>query len=173
MNDTTILLPGQIEVFTGTFMLALAIYREARGEDLTGKVAVGCVIRNRVQHPGWYGRNWFAVITKPYQFSSFNVGDRNSAVFGSATDRAWQDSPKRVRPGSGTEKPRQMLITAIELVKLQLHSPSFLLAPTLQQAGSGIAQPPRQVCPQALLHQQHKRRTGIARCGAEVCSERQ
>jgi N-acetylmuramoyl-L-alanine amidase len=92
MNDTTIALPGQIEVFTDTFMLALAIYREARGEDLTGKVAVGCVIRNRVQHPSWYGRNWFAVITKPYQFSSFNAGDRNSAVFGSAADRAWQDS---------------------------------------------------------------------------------
>jgi N-acetylmuramoyl-L-alanine amidase len=73
-------------------MLALAIYREARGEDLTGKIAAGCVIRNRVQHPGWYGGNWFDVITKPYQFSSFNLGDPNSAVFGSAADRAWQDS---------------------------------------------------------------------------------
>jgi spore germination cell wall hydrolase CwlJ-like protein len=92
MKDTTIVLPGQIEPFTDTFMLALAIYREARGEDLTGKIAAGCVIRNRVQHPGWYGRNWFDVITKPYQFSSFNPGDRNSAVFGSAADRAWQDS---------------------------------------------------------------------------------
>ena len=92
MKDTTIVLPGQIEPFTDTFMLALAIYREARGEDLTGKIAAGCVIRNRVEHPGWYGRNWFDVITKPYQFSSFNPGDRNSAVFGSAADRAWQDS---------------------------------------------------------------------------------
>ena len=92
MKDTTIVLPGQIEPFTDTFMLALAIYREARGQDLTGKIAAGCVIRNRVQHPSWYGGNWFDVITKPYQFSSFNPGDRNSAVFGSATDRAWQDS---------------------------------------------------------------------------------
>jgi N-acetylmuramoyl-L-alanine amidase len=92
MKDTTIVLPGQIEPFTDTFMLALAIYREARGEDLTGKIAAGCVIRNRVQHPSWYGRNWFDVITKPYQFSSFNLGDPNSAVFGSAADRAWQDS---------------------------------------------------------------------------------
>ena len=92
MNDTTIVLPGQIEVFTSTFMLALAIYREARGEGISGKTAVGCVIRNRVQHPGWYGRNWFDVITKPYQFSSFNSGDRNSVVFGAAADRAWQDS---------------------------------------------------------------------------------
>ena len=92
MKDTTIVLPGQIEPFTDTFMLALAIYREARGEDLTGKIAAGCVIRNRVQHPSWYGGNWFDVITKPYQFSSFNPGDRNSAVFGSAADRAWQNS---------------------------------------------------------------------------------
>src|ERR1700686_3280399 len=68
MKDTTIVLPGQIEPFTDTFMLALAIYREARGEDLTGKIAADCVIRNRVQHPSWYGRNWFDVITKPYQF---------------------------------------------------------------------------------------------------------
>ena len=81
-----------VEAFTDTFMLALALYREARGEELAGKIAAGCVIRNRVQHPSWYGRNWFEVITKPYQFSSFNPGDRNSAVFGSAADRAWQDS---------------------------------------------------------------------------------
>jgi hypothetical protein len=61
-------------------------------EDLAAKIAAGCVIRNRVQHPSWYGRNWFEVITKPYQFSSFNPGDPNSAVFGSAADRPWQDS---------------------------------------------------------------------------------
>jgi N-acetylmuramoyl-L-alanine amidase len=92
MNMTTIALPGQIEPFTDIFMLALAIYREARGQDLAGKIAVGCVIRNRVQHPAWYGRNWFDVITKPYQFSSFNLNDRNSVVFGSAADAAWQES---------------------------------------------------------------------------------
>jgi N-acetylmuramoyl-L-alanine amidase len=92
MSDTTIVLPGQIEPFTDTFMLTLAIYREARGESLTAKIAVGCVIRNRVQHPSWYGRTWFDVITKPYQFSSFNLGEPNSIVFGAPNDRAWQDS---------------------------------------------------------------------------------
>jgi spore germination cell wall hydrolase CwlJ-like protein len=92
MNGATISLPGQIEPFTDTFMLALAIYREARGEDLAAKIAVGCVIRNRVQHPGWYGRTWFEVITKPYQFSSFNLSEPNSIVFGPPADRAWQDS---------------------------------------------------------------------------------
>jgi N-acetylmuramoyl-L-alanine amidase len=83
---------SQIESLTNTFMLALAIYREARGEVLAAKIAVGCVIRNRVQHPSWYGRTWFEVITKPYQFSSFNLGEPNSIVFGSPNDPAWQDS---------------------------------------------------------------------------------
>jgi spore germination cell wall hydrolase CwlJ-like protein len=92
MSGATIVLPGQIEPFTDTFLLALAVYREARGEDLAAMIAVGCVIRNRVQHPGWYGRTWFEVITRPYQFSSFNLGEPNSIVFGSPTDRAWQDS---------------------------------------------------------------------------------
>jgi N-acetylmuramoyl-L-alanine amidase len=92
MSDLTIVLPGQSEQFTNTFMLALAIYREARGEDMAGKIAVGCVIRNRVQHPSWYGRTWFECITKPYQFSSFNMSDPNSIAFGSPTDPAWQSS---------------------------------------------------------------------------------
>src|SRR5271169_2984705 len=83
---------SQIESLTNTFLLALAIYREARGEDRAAKIAVGCVIRNRVQHPSWYGRTWFEVITKPYQFSSFNLGEPNSTVFGSPNDPAWQDS---------------------------------------------------------------------------------
>lgn len=31
--------------------LALTIYGEARGEPVEGKIAVGCVVRNRVAHP--------------------------------------------------------------------------------------------------------------------------
>jgi spore germination cell wall hydrolase CwlJ-like protein len=92
MNGITISLLGQTEPFTDTFMLALAIYREARGEDLAAKIAVGCAIRNRVQHQGWYGRSWFDVTTKPCQFSSFNLGEPNSIVFGGPNDHAWSDS---------------------------------------------------------------------------------
>ena len=77
---------------TDGFMLALAIYREARGESIQAKIAVGCVIRNRVRCGGWYGQGWFGVITKPSQLSSFNLGDRNSIVFGTDTDPAWRDS---------------------------------------------------------------------------------
>src|SRR5205807_9509895 len=50
----------------------------------------------------------------------------------------------------------QMLITAVELVKLQLHS-AFLLRPsTLVQVASEIAWMPGEVCPQALNLQSHK-----------------
>lgn len=75
---------------TELYLLALAIYREARGASQAARVAVGCVIRNRVQHPAWYGKDWFTVITHPFQFSSFNKGDPNSATFGSPIDPVWQ-----------------------------------------------------------------------------------
>jgi N-acetylmuramoyl-L-alanine amidase len=77
------------KILTDLFMVSLCIFREARGEVHDGKVAVGCVIRNRVQHPGWYGKDWFSVVTKPWQFSSFNKGDPNSIVFGAYTDPIW------------------------------------------------------------------------------------
>ena len=50
----------------------------------------------------------------------------------------------------------QMLITAVELVKFQLHGVLSLRQATLEQIGSGIAWPRREVCPQALKLQRHK-----------------
>jgi N-acetylmuramoyl-L-alanine amidase len=49
-------------------VLALAMWREARGEGTAGMTAVGCVIRNNVK-----GNNWIAVITKPYFISSLTA----------------------------------------------------------------------------------------------------
>lgn len=88
----TIVLPHSVKPFTDVFMVALCIYREARGEDMAAKIAVGCVIRNRVLHPSWYGKDWCEVITKKWQFSSFNLGEPNSIVFGGPYDTAWRDS---------------------------------------------------------------------------------
>lgn len=88
----TFVLPDQVEPATNLFMLALAIYREARGETAAAKVAVGWVIRNRSEHPSWYGKDYFSVITKPAQFSSFNLGEKNSTVFGAPADPAWHGS---------------------------------------------------------------------------------
>lgn len=58
-------------------ILGLAIYGEARGESAEGKIAVGSVILERVDHRGWDGKNVHEVCLKKYQFSCFNPTDPN------------------------------------------------------------------------------------------------
>lgn len=50
-------------------VLSLSIFGEARGEYIEGKVAVGCVIRNRVRTPGRWGDTYRAVCLARAQFS--------------------------------------------------------------------------------------------------------
>lgn len=52
---------------------ALCIYFEARGEIVTGQIAVGHVIMNRVEKSGTSVKE---VVTKPWQFSWLNNGAR-------------------------------------------------------------------------------------------------
>lgn len=52
-------------------LLALTLWREARGEGEVGMQAVGCVIRNRQQAKA-YG-NWAEVMCTKYQFSSLTA----------------------------------------------------------------------------------------------------
>ena len=73
-------------------LLCLCIWREARGEPLATKECVAWVIKNRVQHPAWWGHTWAGVILMQWQFSSFNPGDPNAAKFPFTGDPAWQDS---------------------------------------------------------------------------------
>jgi len=72
-------------------LLALCIWREARGESLTGKIAVGWSIRNRVEKPSWWGTSYPEVILKPWQYSSFNHGDPNATLYPGTKDFAWID----------------------------------------------------------------------------------
>jgi len=58
-------------------LLSLAVYGEARGESIEGKVAVASVITNRLARRGWYGKTLQEVILKPYQFSCFLENDPN------------------------------------------------------------------------------------------------
>lgn len=37
--------------------LVCTVFGEAAGEPIEGQVAVGCVIRNRAQHPRWWGKD--------------------------------------------------------------------------------------------------------------------
>lgn len=73
-------------------LLALCIWREARGESVQTKQAVAWSIRNRVQNPGWWGTGWAGIILQPYQYSSFNRNDPNAAKLPIPKDPSWEDS---------------------------------------------------------------------------------
>jgi len=61
------------------FMLALTMWREARGEGEEGMLAVGWVVKNRaLQSPKYHWSPFVSeVCTQPYQFSCFNKNDPN------------------------------------------------------------------------------------------------
>lgn len=70
------------------YTLALAVWREARGETPRGKTLVAQVIENRVQDKRWPD-TYVRVITQPWQFSAFNANDPNAAKFPDETDPVW------------------------------------------------------------------------------------
>lgn len=74
-------------------ILARTLYGEARGElsaldgGLTPLIAVGNVIRNRLQRQSWFGKTIVEICQKPYQFSCWNKDDSNyEAVLQAHTD---------------------------------------------------------------------------------------
>lgn len=81
-------------------VLALCIWREARGEGITGMRAVACSIRNRVKRPRWWGKDWRSVVLKNalvhdrviFQYSCFNPDDPQHAKFPGPNDVAWADA---------------------------------------------------------------------------------
>ena len=70
------------------FMLALCVYREARGESMRGKELVAQVILNRVRDTRWPD-TVSGVVTQRWQFSAFNAGDPNALLFPHENDPAW------------------------------------------------------------------------------------
>jgi len=79
-------------------LLAVCILGEARGEPIEGKVAVGCVIRNRLKKKTWYGDSWHKVILKAKQFTCFNGNEKDLNYFfclnlaRSLTDEEYKDT---------------------------------------------------------------------------------
>ena len=73
-------------------LLALVVWREARGEVLFTKQAVAWSIRNRVLSPGWWGHSWWSVILMPMQYSSFNRTDPNATKWPMQVDPSWEDA---------------------------------------------------------------------------------
>lgn len=74
------------------FLIALAIWRESRGASLDAMKAVAFSIRNRVQHPSWWGKDWHTVITAHEQYSCFNSTDPQVTKFPVPTDPQWQEA---------------------------------------------------------------------------------
>jgi spore germination cell wall hydrolase CwlJ-like protein len=77
-----------------SLLLALCIWREARGESLEAKKAVASVIRNRCAMAPAQGFHSSIAgnILKPWAFSSFMLGDPNSVKYPAETDPSWHDS---------------------------------------------------------------------------------
>ena len=65
-------------------IMARTIYGEARGEynkvngGMAALIAVGNVIKNRLEARSWFGRTIPEVCQKPFQFSCWNPGDLNA-----------------------------------------------------------------------------------------------
>lgn len=77
--------------------VAATIWGEARGESYYGKVAVGWVIRNRVENPGWWGRDWISVCTKKWQFSCWWDSQASRVRFVNENDQRFVECLKAAR----------------------------------------------------------------------------
>lgn len=70
-----------LAALTDPQILTLTIFGEARGEPIEGQIAVGCLIRNRVDVGRW-GASYAKVCLAPWQFSCWRPegGRANHAV---------------------------------------------------------------------------------------------
>lgn len=88
MNQT-IVTPWQMY---GRVLLALTLWREARGEPFSGKIAVAQSIKNRVDHPSWWGNDLISVLIKKWQYSSLtDPQDRQLTTWPKADDHLFEE----------------------------------------------------------------------------------
>lgn len=71
-------------------LLALCCWREARNQPKVAQTGQAWTVKNRMVHPGWWGKDYTTVILKPFQYSSFNHNDPNAVKMPFADDPAWQ-----------------------------------------------------------------------------------
>jgi N-acetylmuramoyl-L-alanine amidase len=75
-------------------MLTLVIGREAGNQPKEAMLGMGWSVRNRVTHPGWWGRDWESVIEAKWQYSSI-VGlqtDPNLRKYPNLNFAPWEDA---------------------------------------------------------------------------------
>jgi len=74
-------------------MLALLVWREARGEVYQAKMAVAFSVLNRVKNPKWWGTSLGAVVAKKWQYSSMAApGDPNLILYPLPHDLSFHDT---------------------------------------------------------------------------------
>jgi N-acetylmuramoyl-L-alanine amidase len=68
-----------VDPLTDVQTVTLVLYGEARSEPIQGVLAVGNVLKHRVEAKSWFGQGWKGVALKPYQFSCLfpNGGKKN------------------------------------------------------------------------------------------------
>ncbi len=72
--------------------LALALWREARGESFVAQTAVAHSILNRVARPSWWGHTVQEVLFKKYQYSSLtDPRDPQLVTWPRGTEQSWAD----------------------------------------------------------------------------------
>ena len=80
------------ETTPDSFMLALCLWREARGEGVAGMTAVGSVIRNRVLSRK---TSYYAEVMRPWQFSSITAhGDPELTLWPALSDPSWEEAQR-------------------------------------------------------------------------------
>jgi N-acetylmuramoyl-L-alanine amidase len=71
-------------------VLALLVWREARGESRAAKVAVAATVLNRVKRPTWWGSTVLSVCFKKWQYSSLtDPHDPQLTTWPSVFDGSW------------------------------------------------------------------------------------
>lgn len=73
-------------------LLALTLWRESRGEPYEAKIAVAHTVKNRLDHPGWWGNDWISVLTKKWQYSSLtDPNDKQLTSWPKADDNIFEE----------------------------------------------------------------------------------
>ena len=70
-------------------MLALVVWREARGESPEGQLAVAYSIMRRTEVGGWWGTNIFDVVRKQWQYSSMTDPHDRQLTLWPREDAVW------------------------------------------------------------------------------------
>jgi len=73
-----------------TVFMALAIWREARGESIQGQIGVAFSILNRVNRPSWWGKTVMEVLFKKWQYSSLTDPHDPQLTTWPKDDTAWK-----------------------------------------------------------------------------------